>query len=266
MPGIAIFCAAFLLAGSLAVWAILISRWNRGWPALPFRERPGAELGTGTVIASVVLWILSQFLAGLFYPPIAATLDSVKFATLSNVLTFVFVVAFLEAAWGIRSGASSFPDLGLSTHDLPQEIALGVSGFFASLLPVLAVLLLTYPLRSESTQHSFLQFLRRDSSFVAIVWLVIAVGIMAPLAEELLFRVVLQGSLQRRLPPEIAIGISSALFASVHNWPDLLALLPLAAILGYIYHQQNSYLAVVVLHGLFNLANLVLMLLSENGT
>jgi membrane protease YdiL (CAAX protease family) len=42
----------------------------------------------------------------------------------------------------------------------------------------------------------------------------------------------------------------------------MLPLLPLALVLGYVYDRRHSYLAVVVLHALFNLTMLAAQLLT----
>jgi len=42
-----------------------------------------------------------------------------------------------------------------------------------------------------------------------------------------------------------------------------LPLVPLALILGYVYYRRHSYLSVVLLHALFNGANLWLALIAK---
>ncbi len=55
-----------------------------------------------------------------------------------------------------------------------------------------------------------------------------------------------------------AIGISSVLFAFAHGFPDSVALLPLAAAIGWTYHRRRSYRTVVLIHVLFNGFNLLI--------
>ena len=59
-----------------------------------------------------------------------------------------------------------------------------------------------------------------------------------------------------------SIAISSVAFVMVHGFPDMLALLPLAVVFGYVYERTHSYLAVVAMHATFNGVNLGLALLS----
>jgi membrane protease YdiL (CAAX protease family) len=85
-----------------------------------------------------------------------------------------------------------------------------------------------------------------------VFWIVLSAAFLAPLTEELLYRVLLQGWAQSHLAPWQAIVASSFVFVAQHSMSDWLPLLPLALILGYVYHRRRSYLAVVVLHALFN--------------
>ena len=85
---------------------------------------------------------------------------------------------------------------------------------------------------------------------------------MAPIGEELLYRVIIQGVLQRHLPPSVSIVISSVVFSAVHGFPDAIGLFPLALILGYLYWRTGSYLTIVTTHAVFNGATVILTLLS----
>jgi uncharacterized protein len=87
--------------------------------------------------------------------------------------------------------------------------------------------------------------------------------ISAPLSEELLFRVTFQGPLEARLPLSWAITIPAFVFAGVHGLHDALPLLPLALVLGALYHLRRSYVAIVTAHACFNAAFLVLALLQR---
>ena len=89
------------------------------------------------------------------------------------------------------------------------------------------------------------EVLRDDGSPETIAWITIAVVILAPVSEELIFRVILQGALRSKLSASVSIAISSVTFVLVHGFPDMLALLPLAVVFGYVYERTHSYLAVV---------------------
>jgi hypothetical protein len=65
------------------------------------------------------------------------------------------------------------------------------------------------------------------------------------------------------MPARVAIPFVAIVFAAVHGPVDGIALLPLALILGYSFDRRQSYLTVVVIHGLFNATMLALAMLSH---
>ena len=93
--------------------------------------------------------------------------------------------------------------------------------------------------------------------------IVLTAVILAPLMEELLYRVIILGGLLNcknitMSSTAVAVGITSVLFAFAHGFPDSLALLPLAAAIAWTYHQRRSYRTVLIVHFLFNGFNLLI--------
>ncbi|MFN0198624.1 MAG: lysostaphin resistance A-like protein [Planctomycetaceae bacterium] len=181
------------------------------------------------------------------------TLDVVKSTCLLNLGIWVLVLSLLTemgrrpiSLWG-----GNFPPTN-------ADVEIGVKAFVLSLLPVLLALLITYPFRSEENQHSFLQLLRDDQTPTTFLWMFVAAAILAPLNEELIFRVILQGWLSQHLSRHAAVILVAVIFSAVHGWPDAVPLLPLALILGYTYDAHRCYSAVVLAHALFNALNLFL--------
>jgi CAAX protease family protein len=83
--------------------------------------------------------------------------------------------------------------------------------------------------------------------------------IVAPLAEELLFRGVLYPAIKQAGFPRLALWGSSAAFAGIHlNLPIFLPLMVLALVLVWLYEKTDNLLAPIVAHALFNAANLVM--------
>ncbi len=87
-----------------------------------------------------------------------------------------------------------------------------------------------------------------DSAW-ALGLMVIALVVLAPLAEELLFRGLLFRSLVRRLPIAAAITISSILFAASHAdayllWPRAISLALTGAGLAWLYLRRGYWTSV----------------------
>ena len=141
----------------------------------------------------------------------------------------------------------------------------GVVAFVYAVLPVALVLLATHAIRTRDAQHSLLKLLTNHPGSATVAWVVLSAVILAPLVEELVFRVLLQGWLQTYLRPTLAIGVVALGFSAVHGWRDMMPLIPLATVLGVLFYVTRSYIAVVVTHSLFNATNVVLAVLSADS-
>ncbi|HUG91930.1 MAG TPA: CPBP family intramembrane glutamic endopeptidase [Planctomycetaceae bacterium] len=244
-----------LAAGSLAVWAQVLIRWRQGQPLLPAHGRyPPAW-------SPVALWLtlcwsalsLEQQFAGA--KPAVVSLERVQQSCLESAAVLAILLLVLSHA-----GARGLSDFGMRSEQWPLQIAIGGAAFLASVLPVAAVLWATRAWRSADTQHPLLQLLAREGRWDAVIWVGLAAVVLAPLLEELMYRVILQGTCERFVRPPLAVVGVALVFSAVHNVTDILPLVPLALILGYVYHRTRSYLAVVTAHALFNLAMLLLSL------
>lgn len=229
-----------------------------------------ADRGTDWNIIAVGLafaWIGINSVSALLHlveggPEIDVNLRSVQSMTFVNAL---LVVVLLVALSELRP--SRLAGYGIHLHDAGYNARVGALGFFAGLLPVYAIQfgLSAAGMRTGENINPLLKLLGDSSVPEVVFWVGLSAIVCAPLAEELVYRVILQGWLSSRTGPAAAIGTSSALFSLAHGWPDLVPLFALALILGYVFHRTRSYVAVVVMHLLFNAFNLGLSLLDANG-
>jgi hypothetical protein len=91
----------------------------------------------------------------------------------------------------------------------------------------------------------------------------IAVVIIAPIAEELLFRGTFQQYLRKFFSVKTSILLTAAIFACFHlsfsqglgNFSLIPSLFIFSCFLGYIYERQGSLFASIGLHLAFNLAS-----------
>jgi membrane protease YdiL (CAAX protease family) len=147
------------------------------------------------------------------------------------------------------------------------------------------------------SDHPVETMLRGDLSPSTVVLAFVSAVVLAPLAEELLFRAVLQGWLtqlfvraelneQRAEIPQVQtkaevgsqpgatpgrprswypVVITSILFAGIHSeqMPAPIALFVLAIALGLLYQRTGSLVPALILHALFNAFSTVLLLLSS---
>jgi len=107
-------------------------------------------------------------------------------------------------------------------------------------------------------QHPFLTALHSLGPFWSVLIAISAV-VLAPLAEEVFFRGVLQSMLRRYTSrPWVAVVGTSLAFAAVHfSTPqNLPALFALSIVLGYNYERTGRLTPVIGIHLLFNAINL----------
>ncbi len=247
-------------AASLLVWTVIVRRWRAGQPILeaaPRLSSPHLMIALPAAAIYVVLLAVTQTQAAFTQPNVSPSLEvrDVQEVCLDGAFVTVIALIFL-------SGMQRTPpqDYGFNPHNLDRQFKEGGQAFLASVGAVFLLLLATRSLRTDENMHPFLKLLLNEPSAETFSWIVLAAVVLAPIKEELLFRVILQDGLARRLGAAPAIGIVAVLFCAVHGFPDSFALLPLALILGYLYHQRQSAIAVMTTHALFNLTNLALLL------
>ena len=156
---------------------------------------------------------------------------------------------------------------GLQTQGLVRRLGVGMV-FYAGILPVvffaavlsrLVMLIIGYPV---TIQDVVLIFMAPQSLWSLLALLGLGL-IMAPVAEEMLFRGILLPLLMKCLGAGPAIILSSALFALIHlHVPSFFPLFVLATGLALAYIYTGSLWAPIMMHALFNGMNLSLLLLA----
>jgi len=113
----------------------------------------------------------------------------------------------------------------------------------------------------EFSPHSTIQMLHDESQpGFMIVGLWIGAVVVAPTAEELFFRGILQTVVwNATLRRGAAIAASSVAFALAHTQQPhaMPALIALAALLGFVYERTGALLPCILIHAVFNLKTLI---------
>jgi membrane protease YdiL (CAAX protease family) len=117
----------------------------------------------------------------------------------------------------------------------------------------------------ESMQEA-VKLLQEAKDPLVIALMAIAAVIVAPIAEEVIFRGYLYPAAKRFCGPVGAILFSSLVFAAAHgNVVALLPLFALAVILCLLYEFTGSIWACISVHFLFNAATVSIQLLARSG-
>ena len=160
-----------------------------------------------------------------------------------------------------RGGGSTLRhDFHLDRHDA-GTLAAGVVAAAAALLPTSVLAGLSARVHPVDPQWlaSFQDHL--PSSGLGIALAAASAVLVAPLAEELLFRGLLYRLARRTWGAWPAAVVSSLVFGLIHGEPwYLFGLIGLGLILAYLYEATGSLLAPVIAHALHNAVSLYLML------
>jgi membrane protease YdiL (CAAX protease family) len=89
--------------------------------------------------------------------------------------------------------------------------------------------------------------------------------LLAPIAEESLFRGILYPALKQTGRPRLALWVTSLLFGLLHmNMAIFAPLVLLALLLTYLYESSGSLLAPIAAHGVFNAVNYLYLLFADS--
>ena len=202
-------------------------------PVLPPSTPRVVPWGPASVLAALLLWVASQMVAPTVYralsgqPPqvkaaandpasrvaVAATPgEMMTYSAISNLLTLLAVPLVLAAT----SGATR-ADFGVGLRGLGRQVGRGLIAYPLLAPIVFGTMLICILVWKDPTPHPLQNALRLDRSARMATILVLAGVVLAPAAEELIFRGVLLGWLTR-----VALGIGGAGKASTFD-PGLLA-------------------------------------------
>jgi membrane protease YdiL (CAAX protease family) len=111
-------------------------------------------------------------------------------------------------------------------------------------------------------EQTAVQLLENSDSLWLRCYLGVFAVVLAPVAEEFIFRGMLFPWLRRLGLPWLAWFGVSGLFALIHhNEVTFLPLLVLALALTWLYHKTGNLLAPITAHACFNAVNLILLIL-----
>ena len=208
----------------------------------------------------VAMGLLQQAGVGVFKTPDSfanVLLGTLSFQGAAWVLIYLFL-RYHEVDW-----RDAF---GLRNPRLKPSLVLAL-GVLAVALPVVLGLQQVSALVMEKLgwlpegQEAVDLFIKNKSWWLR-GYLAVFAMVLAPVAEEFVFRGLLYPFLKQLGRPRLAwLGVSF-LFAVIHaNLPTLLPLFIFALLLTWLYEKTDCLLAPILAHSLFNTVNLVILLL-----
>lgn len=184
---------------------------------------------------------------------------------LSYVTMAIAVLGFLYALlWPYRPLESDWFRLSLTGGNW---FAWGLGGYLMAYPLVLLVSTLNAQIwQGRGGSNPLLTLALENNDRLALVLFFVTAAIAAPVFEEIFFRGFLMTSLTRYLPPWGAVVASGGIFALVHlSLSEVLPLMTLGIVLGFVYGRSRNLLASILLHGLWNSGTLVSLFLLGGG-
>ncbi len=256
-PAWLVWATARAVAAFLAVATVILRRLRRGEPVIARRpQRPVPWDGSDVVVVIGSTLAIAALIGGLIGK------DPAVERSLTAALGLTSVSGIAAIGWLVLRGATG-ADLGFTTAGVGTDLRLATAGLGFVLVPLLALASVLNQL--VPYKHDVVEFLtlRRDPLAVSLV--IATAVIAAPLVEELFFRRILQGWLEKVLPEAdgtLALVVSAAAFALAHQGQGLafVPLFPLGLVLGFIARRTGSIVPCILLHALFNAVSVGLLL------
>lgn len=241
------------------------------------RSGPGIWLSLAWIVLYFVLQFLVQFVLIIGFnvidfssgaPTEAAMAAAMKSPGMAMATLWALIISggitlfILWLVYGRKGGAATSP-LKIS---LPKLI--GIAVLLLAFSYGFNFLYETYVIPGVESQKIVTDMLKavpKDAGSQMLMFLAIAV--MAPIVEEVLFRWGLQNALNRYMPAWAAIAVAAFAFALVHGQPAAIPMLfIMGAVFGYLYYLSGSLKTNIALHIINNgLASLALYLESTGA-
>lgn len=215
-----------------------------GWPTWVF---------IGFVLAQVLVVGLVRALGALGVT--FQTIDEAVFNAVANGIIYALAIfLIIGVPWYVRRAYTTKKDIGLHRlplwSDMPWALA-GLVAYFilTTLVAAFAMYALPFVDYSQTQDTGFSHLANQAEFIVAFISLVV----IAPVAEEVLFRGYLLGKLRRQLPDWLAAVITSVLFGIVHfQWNVSLDVFALSLVLCTLRINSGSLWSPIMLHMLKN--------------
>ena len=222
MEGILLTILFALLFGVIWVWVQVIQRFQAERPILQIEPRAAVPWGFANLILVIVM------IAGFSLLAFAVLHNEFGDATLTSMAdmppnvaarylaydTIAKLATVAISFWIILfRSAGRWPNWSRIVPTLKKDCLLGLAAFFAIAPPVYAIQgILT---RWFPSEHPIMTMLMESSGFELIIWTSISAIVVAPIAEEFVFRQLLQGWLEsfhfsEREPMDVLIGTPPA--------------------------------------------------------
>lgn len=254
-----IYMVLVLMAGTVLIWRFVLKPTpeNRAPSALPRWEIEPLDFMLFLVCVfcgPVIMMVIGS--AFLHARPMSADSKILFLGVVSQIGFLLGVVVFYAMCDRATTGRMRLDS---------RSIRAGVVTFLI-LLPIILVTSIAWQWLLEIRgvpveKQELVELLMRIESPAMIAVLVIFATVVAPIAEELIFRAGLFRYLRTRVSRPTALIVPALLFAGMHySVATFMPLFVLALIFSLAYERTGNIAVTIVAHGLFNLNTVVFIL------
>lgn len=185
---------------SLATWLVLLVRCWRG-PVLEYQPRRPVPWGLGGTLLAVFLvgMATASFLSDETAPPLEMlhTYQYVQRIALGILQQSLLVGVFFTVVVVVSRATQR--DLGLPdfADDLGRDVRTGAMAWLAALLPVFTAQAVLVKLLGQQSQHPLINMVLDEPQPIIMALSFVAAVVVAPICEEITFRLLLQGWLEK---------------------------------------------------------------------
>lgn len=184
-----------------------------------------------------------------------ASVNETIFNSTATALIYALAIAIvIGVPWLVKRRKTTLEDLGIHRAPSWMDIVWAPAGMITYLIlttifMAVAMRFLTFVDYAQTQETGFSQISSQYEYILAFISLVL----IAPIAEELLFRGYLLGKLRKYAPLWLAILITSALFAAVHfQWNVAIDVFVLSIVLCLLRVVSKSLWPSILLHMMKN--------------
>ena len=296
----------FLLIASPIAWVLYAVRVSKHGP-LTHEPRDEVPWGMFDLLLLIIFLFVGQLAATVFvknmygidFPNKVGDFANLPAVDRARVIATNSVIKLLATVLGFAAIAlknrASLTDLGIHVGRAPRDLLLGAFSFLLLVPPVL--LIQTILVLWWESKHPLVEMLQDDPSVYFFMVTILSAVVVAPGVEELMYRVLLQGWMEKISshegdPTELLLGrvprhrdtvgsdekrassptwwpilASAAIFALMHHQhgPDPIPLFLFAMGLGYLYQRTHRILPSIVVHFLLNATSVAVLMLDLPG-